>query len=310
MSPGAPYRRAAVVGARTVAAKMCRMQSRSHPRISVVTPSLNQGEFLETTLRSVITQHYPEMEYVVVDGGSTDGSVDIIERFAADISYWVSEPDRGHADALNKGFARTTGEIMCWINSSDLYYPWTFATVAEIFTQFPQVEWITGTGSMFDEDGRLRVVVSPLGVNIFDILAGDYRGIQQESVFWRRSLWERAGGRLDQTLTYAADLDLWLRFFRHARLYQVDTLLGGFRVHEDRLGKVGDDMYARQAGELHSRFVASADRRALTRARLVRLIGGGWRKRITERLGRVGVLPWYTHPRLVFDFDRMEWTLR
>lgn len=292
-------------------ARLCAMRAlETHPRISVVTPSLNQGEFLEATLCSVISQQYPALEYIVVDGGSTDGSVGIIERYEADITHWISEPDRGHADALNKGFARTTGEIMCWINSSDLHYPWTLATVAEIFTQFPQVEWISGTGSMFDEDGRLRVVVSSPGVNLYDILAGDYRGIQQESVFWRRSLWERAGGRLDESLTYAADLDLWLRFFRHAQLYQVGTLLGGFRVHEDRLGKAGGDMYARQAEDLQARFVADWDRRTLARARLVRLIGGGWRKRIAGKLGRVGVLPWYKHPGMWFDFDRSEWVLR
>jgi len=281
---------------------------KAHPRISVVTPSFNQGEFLEETLRSVITQRYPELEYVVIDGGSTDDSVSIIERHEADLACWVSEPDRGHADALNKGFAKTTGEIMCWINSSDMYYPWTFATVAEVFSQLPQVEWITGTGSMFDVHGRLRVITSAPGVNVFDILAGDCRRIQQESVFWRRSLWERAGARIDQTLTYAADLDLWLRFFRHARLHHVETMLGGFRVHGDRLGK--DDLYGREAEELHSRFVSSWDRRSLTRARLIRLIGSGKRKVIAQGLGRVGVLPWYKHPRVAFDFDRMAWTLR
>ena len=196
-----------------------------HPRISVVTPSFNQGEFLEATLRSVITQGYPELEYVVIDGGSTDDSVGIIERYEADLAYWVSEPDQGHAHALNKGFARTTGEIMCWINSSDMYYPWTLETVAEIFSQLPQVDWIMGTSSMFDVSGRPRVVASASGVNVYDVLAGHYRCIQQESVFWRRSLWERAGGRLDQSLTCAADLDLWLRFFRLAPLYHVETLL-------------------------------------------------------------------------------------
>jgi len=283
---------------------------RAHPPISVVTPSLNQAEFLEATLRSVITQRYPELEYVVIDGGSTDGSIGIIERHEADLHYWVSEPDRGHAHALNKGFARTSGEIMCWINSSDLYYPWTFATVAEIFTRFSQIDWITGTGSMFDVGGQLRFVASSSGVNVLDILAGDYRSIQQESVFWRRSLWDRVGGRLDESLTYAADLDLWLRFFRHASLYHVETLLGGFRVHEDRLGKAGGDMYAREAEELHARFVTGWDRRALSRARLIRLIGGGKRRLIAEGLGRAGVLPWYKHPRLAFDFDRMTWVLR
>jgi glycosyltransferase involved in cell wall biosynthesis len=280
-----------------------------HPRISVVTPSLNQGEFLEATLRSVVTQRYPELEYVVIDGGSTDESIGIIERYEHNLAYWVSEPDRGHADAVNKGFAKTSGDIMCWINSSDLYYPWTFETVAEVFSQFPQIEWITGTGSMFDVDGRMRTIVSAPGVNVFDILAGDYRCIQQESVFWRRSLWDRAGGRLNQTLTYAADLDLWLRFFRSSPLYHVETLLGGFRVHEDRLGKAAGDMYSREAQELHSSFVSGWDRGSLARARVIRLFGGGRRKMIAEGLGRIGILPWYRHPRITFDFERMAWVL-
>ena len=151
------------------------------PRISVVTPSFNQGEFLEATLRSVITQGYPELEYVVIDGGSTDDSVSIIERYEADLAYWVSEPDQGHAHALNKGFAKTTGEIMCWINSSDLYYPWTLETVAEIFSQLPQVDWIMGMSSIFDVCGRPRVVASASGVNVYDVLAGHYRSASSRS---------------------------------------------------------------------------------------------------------------------------------
>lgn len=284
--------------------------SQDHPQISVVTPSFNQGEFLEATLRSVITQGYPELEYVVIDGGSRDDSVSIIERYEADLACWVSESDQGHAHALNKGFAQTTGEIMCWINSSDMYYPWTLKTVAEIFSQLPDVDWITGMSSIFDAHGRLKAVASAPGSNVYDILAGDYRGIQQESVFWRRSLWDRAGGQLDQTLKCAGDLDLWLRFFRLAPLHQVETLLGGFRVHDDRLGKAGDDLYSREATELHSRFVSRADQRSLARARLIRLIGTGKRKMVGEGLSKAGMLPWYKHHYVVFDFDRMVWTVR
>jgi glycosyltransferase involved in cell wall biosynthesis len=281
------------------------------PRISVVTPSFNQAEFLEATLRSVATQGYPDLEYVVIDGSSTDGSAGIIKRYEADLAYWVSEPDGGHANALNKGFTRTSGEIMSWINSSDLYYPWTLETVAEIFTQLPQVDWIMGASSMFDAAGRLKVVEATSGINVYDILAGHYRSrIQQESVFWRRSLWERAGGRLDETLACAGDLDLWLRFFRSAQLYSVGTLLGGFRVHEDRLGQAGDDLYGREAESLHARFVSQHDRQALARARLIRLLGTGRRRMIGEGLGKAGVLPWYKHSRILFDFDRSKWIVR
>jgi len=282
----------------------------NHPRISVVTPSFNQGEFLEATLRSVITQGYPGLEYVVIDGGSTDDSVVIIERYEADLAYWVSEPDQGHAHAVNKGFAQTTGEIMCWINSSDMHYPWTLETVAEIFLQLPQVDWVVGVASQFDVGGRLRVVASPPGLNVYDVLAGDYRWIQQESVFWRRSLWEQAGGQLDQSLKCAADFDLWLRFFHLAPLYSVATLLGGFRVHDDRLGESADGLYEREASHVHTRFVSGCGRRSLARARLIRLIGTGKRKMVGEGLSKVGILPWYRHPQVVFDFDRMVWTLR
>jgi len=283
---------------------------KGEPTISVITPSLNQGGFLAATLDSVLSQAYPALEYVVVDGGSTDGSVDTIQRYQDKLAYWVSEPDCGHAHALNKGFARTSGEVMCWINSSDLYYPWTFTTVAEIFSQFPQVEWITGVGTQFDVAGRPKVVGTASGMNIYDVLAGDYRWIQQESVFWRRGLWERAGARLDDNLRCAADFELWLRFFRLAPLYSVGTLLGGFRVHGDRLADAGDDLYEREAGEAHARFVSEFDRTSLMRARLVRLIGPGKRRVISEKLGKLGVMPWYRHPRVVYDFERMAWTIR
>ncbi len=281
-----------------------------HPRISVVTPSFNQSDFLEATLKSVIDQRYADLEYVVIDGGSTDHSVSIIESYEAMLAYWVSEPDQGHAHALNKGFSRTTGDLMCWINSSDLYYPWTFQIVAEIFTQFPGVEWIMGAISMVDVRGRPRVVAAQRGTNVYDVLAGRYRYcVQQESVFWRRSLWERSGGYLDQRLTYAADLDLWLRFFRLAPLYRVGTLLGGFRVHEDSLGKAGDDLYGREAAEVYSRFVSSQDRTSLSRGRLIRMMGAGRHKMISDGLNRMGLLPWYRHPQIEFNFDRMAWVL-
>jgi len=282
-----------------------------HPRISVVTPSFNQGEFLEATLRSVITQGYPNLEYVVVDGGSTDGSADIIERYEADLAYWVSEPDQGHAHALNKGFAETTGEIMCWINSSDMYYPWTFETVAQIFSALPEVEWIQGVGSWFDIHGLPRGV-PPVSsaLNKYDVLAGRYLGIQQESVFWRRGLWERAGGRLDRSLACAADFDLWLRFYRLAPLCHVPTLLGGFRVHGDHLGDLGNGPYEREARQLRARFVAGCDRRVRARARLLRFFGLNHSRTLGDRLSQAGILPWYRHPRVVFDFDRLTWLLR
>ena len=225
------------------------------PCISVVTPSLNQCDFLGRALESVLDQGYPDLEYVVVDGGSTDGSATSSRQHQDRLTWWVSEPDNGLYHAVNKGFAHTSGEIMCWINSSDTQYPWTLATVAEVFDQLPEVEWILGVSSEFGLTGGPKKV-TPAFFNVYDVLAGNYRWIQQESVFWRRSLWERAGGGLDESLPRVADFDLWLRFLRLAPLYHVETLLGGFRHHDHALGDQGGGPYEREAADLLPAFAA------------------------------------------------------
>ncbi|MDW8303193.1 MAG: glycosyltransferase family 2 protein, partial [Bacteroidia bacterium] len=132
-----------------------------YPVISIVTPSFNQGEFLEQTIVSVLEQNYPRLEYIIIDGGSTDNSVEIIKKYEKYLTYWVSEPDRGIYDALQKGFAHTTGEIMGWINSDDMYHKNSFSLVAEIFFQYPQIDWLSGIPTIFDEKGR-TVTVKPL----------------------------------------------------------------------------------------------------------------------------------------------------
>ena len=281
-------------------------------RLSIVTPSFNQSGFLGATLDSVLSQDYEDLEYVVIDGGSDDGSARIIEEHADRLAYWVSEPDGGLYDALNKGFAKTSGEIMAWINSSDLYYPWTLETVAEIFSQLPEVQWIMGLSTQFSTVGGPRSVRRGC-FNVYDILAGDYRWIQQESVFWRRSLWERAGGRLDSSIRLAADFDLWLRFMRLAPLHHVETVLGGWRVHDDHLGELGHGGYAREAESLASSFAVDAGPLRRARARIVRVAGLGGRDRshvVPCALHKLGVMPWYAHSRVAFDFDVGRWTAR
>jgi glycosyltransferase involved in cell wall biosynthesis len=277
------------------------------PTISIVTPSLDQAAYLPITLASVLDQGYPALEYVVVDGESGDGSVEIIRSVAERLSWWVSEPDAGHADALNKGFVHTGGEIMAWLNSSDVYYPWTLATVAAVFRDLPQVEWLVGVPSELGELGG-PCAIGRDEWNLYDVLGGDYRWIQQESVFWRRRLWERVGGRLDDSLTYTCDFDLWLRFLEAAPLYHVPTLLGGFRQHGDRLGAgEGGTGYGREAAELLRRLHERVGARDARRGRFVHLTGGRRGRLPRKALHQLGLLPWYRHERVKFDFGSARW---
>jgi hypothetical protein len=206
------------------------------PRITLVTPVRNSAHYIEETIRSVLCQQYPNLEYFIQDGGSTDGTLDIIRKYEGELT-WHSAPDNGMYDALNRGFARGTGEIMGWISATDMLHTRSLFVVGSVFRALPQVEWITGRPTGFSEEGW------PVGVNRslrrwsrWRFLAGANRYIQQESTYWRRSLWERAGGRMDDSQRGASDFELWVRFFRQARLYTVDGLIGGFRVHSDSLG--------------------------------------------------------------------------
>lgn len=232
------------------------------PRISIVTPCFNHAEFLEETLLSVLDQGYPDLEYGVVDGGSRDGSVDILRKYGDRLSFWTSERDKGMYDALNKGFARTSGEIMGWINSDDKYLPSTLSIVGELFTLFPAVEWLTSAYPLhWDREGRATACFYAGGFNRKAFLRGcnlpgfgpkQSRWIQQESTFWRRSLWERAGGALD-TASIAGDFELWCRFFRHAELYSVATPLAGFRVHGDQISVQRKEEYLQACARLLQR---------------------------------------------------------
>jgi glycosyltransferase involved in cell wall biosynthesis len=200
------------------------------PKISIVTPSFNQDRFIEETIKSVLDQNYSNLEYVIIDGDSADNSVDIIKKYEKKLHYWISEKDGGHAQALNKGFAQTSGEIMAWINSDDKYTPWAFQVVSEIFSTFPHVMWIVGFTSTWNSAGAMTTA-KRCPKNIYDFLLGNYAWIQQESVFWRRELWEKAGSYINQYYKFMVDGELWTRFFLHAELYSVDCILSGYRIH-------------------------------------------------------------------------------
>jgi len=210
------------------------------PKISIVTPSYNQGQFLEATICSVLGQNYPNLEYIIIDGGSTDNSVEVIKKYEKYLAFWMSEKDAGQYDAINKGFAKSTGEIMAWLNSDDMYCPWAFHTVGEVFSELNEINWLTTLNpGTWDYAGNCLGFGSqpgfsqPCFLDGVNLPADGRQGwwMQQESTFWRRSLWEKAGG-LDMTVSLAGDFDLWCRFWVHENLYGTAVPLGGFRIQE------------------------------------------------------------------------------
>jgi GT2 family glycosyltransferase len=203
------------------------------PTISIVTPSYEQGRYLERTLYSVINQHYPRLEYVVQDGGSSDETREVLEYFDGSLNRWASEPDDGQADAINRGFAHTSGEIMAYLNSDDLLLPGSLAYVARYFAAHPDVDAVYGHRVLIDEhDGQIGVWVLPRHDD-GTLTVADY--IPQETLFWRRELWERAGGSIDASLKFAIDWDLLLRFREAgARMVRLPRFLGAFRVHDEQ----------------------------------------------------------------------------
>ncbi|MBX3389640.1 MAG: glycosyltransferase [Phycisphaeraceae bacterium] len=199
------------------------------PLISVVTPSFNQGRWLRGAIESVTGQRYPRLEYVVIDGGSTDNSIDVL-RSAAGITRWISEPDRGQADGINKGFALTSGEIMAWLNSDDLFLPGAFRYVARWFREHPEVDVVYGNRIIIDTNGDEvgRWVLPPHRSAAY--LWRQY--IPQETLFWRRSLWNRTGARVNTEFDFLIDWELILRFHHAgAKFCRLPRTLGAFRTH-------------------------------------------------------------------------------
>ena len=290
----------------------------SRPRVSIVTPSFNQGQFLEETISSVLDQAYPDLEYVVMDGGSSDNSVEVIQRYADQLTYWTSGKDGGHYDAIVKGFAHTTGDVMAWINSDDKYTPWAFSVVAEIFATFPDVEWLTTAYPLvWDRHGR-AVECSYRGgfdrrafMRGANLPQGRWHGgafIQQESTFWRRSLWERAGATIDKG-TIAGDFELWARFFGQAELHTVKTPLAGFRVHGDQISVQRRAEYMHAAEEILVRNGGCPDgsMRRMLRFILHQSFGGRSLQNLSPLLGDLLVAAGVLHKTPVCLWQAETW---
>lgn len=201
------------------------------PKISLVTPSFNQARYLESTLRSVLLQRYPNLEYLVLDGGSTDGSGGIIDRYRGELAYAVSERDNGQADAIARGFARSTGDIMGYLNSDDLLAPGALEFVARFFAEHPRVDAIYSHRCTIDAAGIVRWYWLLPPHSNFLIKRWDL--IPQETCFWRRRLFARAGN-IDPSFRFAMDYDLFVRYMTAGgKFRRVPRFLGCFRQHDD-----------------------------------------------------------------------------
>lgn len=228
-------------------------------KITIVTPTYKRAGYLDAAILSVLGQAGDfSIEYIVQDGGSGSDVLDVLRKWDTDIKSgkfvprccgiefkYVVEKDRGMYDALNKGFAGTSGDVMAWINSDDMYHPYAFATIARIYEQFPDVDWLTGIPNSYNfYGGRGGRDIFPdaysrrfIEKGYYDVkyLKYGFNWIQQESTFWRRSLWEKAGAKLDDRFQYAADFYLWQEFAKHTDLVKVYSFLGGYRSHGDQV---------------------------------------------------------------------------
>lgn len=281
------------------------------PTITIVTPNRNGATYLEQAIKSVADQGYPELEYYVIDGASTDGSVEIMKKYTTRLTGWSSEPDGGMYDAINKGFSQSHGEIMAYLNSDDMYVPWTFQVVSEIFSQFPQIEWITSNyPSFWSPSGALALTHQSGGLSRIWIRKGyclpeiGRSVIQQETTFWRRSLWERSKGYVDAKYRLLGDAELWLRFSQTADIYCVDAVLGGFRAHGAQLTRTQGARMKAEGEDIASRYDI----------RLHRLSGMWWgaqRKlpwRFRQKIN--ACMPFFGRMFFVrYDIDSAQWKL-
>ncbi len=222
------------------------------PRITIVTPSYNQGRYVEATLRSVLLQGYPNLEYIVMDGGSSDRSAAIIESYAPFLSHWRSAKDAGQSDAIASGFEMATGEIFGWLNSDDILLPGALSTVARAFELHPRADAIYGNRFVIDEEGGVT------GRHIWPriLTAGHWwlgQPMAQECTFWRSSAYEAVGG-LDRSRTFTMDHDLFVRMWRRGKFEKTAAYLGCLRIHSETKNSLLEDVWRRELSEARVRY--------------------------------------------------------
>jgi len=214
------------------------------PRVSIITPSFNQAAFLEQTIRSVLEQENADIEYIMMDGGSTDGSLEIIKKYAVRLAYWTSEADRGQADAINKGMARARGEIVAWLNSDDYYLPGAVHAAVDAFENHPEAALVYGDMLAVDEDGRTTNMLKYRQLSLEDLLC--FQIIGQPAVFMRRSAFEKAGG-LDTDFDLLLDHQLWLKMAQQGGIIHLEQHWAAARYHPEAKNRLKAAGFGREA---------------------------------------------------------------
>jgi glycosyltransferase involved in cell wall biosynthesis len=245
-----------------------------YPKITIVTPCHNREEYIAETIESVLSQNYPNLEYIVIDEGSTDGTWNIIQTYKNKLAYCEhNDKDTGSAQAaLERGFSKASGEIMGHLTDKSLLLPGSLFTLARVFGEYSDVEWITSIGSVINQDGSI-INISPIRKDLHEHLINVPWNMQAESTFWRKGLWERAGSKWDNGLGWAADYGLWCHFFAAgAKLYHLNTVLGAYRKTPSAQGVKNPGQYYKSAGAYRAWLRAHVPKKELAYASLYQLL--------------------------------------
>jgi len=253
--------------------------------ISIVTPSYNQAHFIEDTIRSVLSQDYPHMEYLIVDGGSTDNTVEIIRKYESRLTWWVSEKDLGQTDAINKGFARAKGDILAWINSDDTYESGAITAAVNYFHAHPEVGMIYGDCNFINERGDVIGKFDSAQTN-YRLLRQGYTHIPQQTMFFRANLWKQVGP-LDPSFYFAMDYDLWTRISARSEIKYVPQTWANFRLHTSGKTILADDRCWPEMIRVHYRDGGSFFSTIMVRYYVRKLIAPiwSWRRKQMVKVG-------------------------
>ncbi len=250
--------------------------------VSIITPSFNQARYLEDTIRSVLDQDHPHLEYIIVDGGSSDGSQEIIQKYAHRLAWWVSEKDQGQTDAINKGFSRAQGDVLAWLNSDDTYAPGAVSAALALLQANPDAGLVYGDTNFIDENGKI-IGAFPAAQTDYKRLRRGYVHIPQQAAFFRAEIWKKVGP-LDPSFFFAMDYDLWVRIASVSRLLYTRQLWANFRLHTQGKTVVADSRCWPEMLRVHYRDGGNWFSILPAKYLLRKIIAPVWRQRLQIKL--------------------------